>query len=405
MYTIWNGAWEPSRIVVQPLAAGKADPNQPRRIIASGGGFARFVPGATAGAGDVIYTDGDSLLSIALDLSRLAPNGPPRTLAGGLMTNFSGGAQLAVSPVGVIAYVASGGEPQERELDWVTRDGTTAPAARLRGLGRWYDLAPDGRRVVRYKTAGNARDVWVDDLTTGTSTQITRRAEPESFGPIDRLNAVWSEDGRHIVFAAGQPLNLYVAPADGSGGERRLTTNINTQWPGSWSPDGRTLAFVENNPQSGSDIWLLSLEAGLAPGALRPFLSTPFNESAPMISPDGRWLAYQSNESGRYEIYVQPFPDGGQRLQVSPDNGVYPRWSPRGNELFFRSSATRAGVSAAAFDGRGGFAAPRQLFELRRFESILEVAPDAQRFLMMPAEARGAAPSFIQVITPGAQGR
>src|SRR5688572_8679980 len=110
-----------------------------------------------------------------------------------------------------------------------------------------------------------------------------------------------------------------------------------------------------------------------------------------MISPDGRWLAYQSNESGRYEVYVQPFPDGGRRIQVSADNGVYPRWSPRGDELFFRSLATRAGMSAAAFDGRGHFTV-RQIFEVAGFESILDVSPDAQRFLMMPAVTHEAAP-------------
>lgn len=400
IYTIWNGAWEPARIAVQPLANGKADANQPRRIVATGGGFARYVPGG-AGAGRLIYTDGDGLLSAPFDLRRMEISGPTETLAAGVITNFSGGAQLAVSPGGVIAYVASGGEPEERELDWVTRDGTTTLARKLGGLGRWYDLAPDGRRVVRYKTDGATRDVWVDDLTTGASTQITRRAEPAAAGPIDRLNAAWSEDGRYVVYAAGQPLNLFTSAADGTGSEQRLTTNINTQWPGSWSPDGRTIAFVENNQQSGSDIWLVSLDEARKPVSLRPFLSTPFNESAPMISPDGRWIAYQSNESGRYEIYVQPFPDGGRRIQVSPDNGVYPRWSPRGDELFFRSASTRAGMSAAAFDGRGGAAPPRVLFELRRFESILEVAPDAQRFLMMPAEARGAAPSMIHVISGG----
>ncbi len=402
MYTIWNGAWEPARIAVQPLAGGKADPNQPRRIIVTGGGFARFVPGGGTGQGRVIYTNGDALFSVPFDVRRFETTGPPRSLADGLITNFSGGAQFAVASNGLIAYVSSGGEPQERELDWVTREGTTTLAAKLPGLGRWYDLAPDGRRVVRYKTDGATRDVWVDDLSTGATTRLSRRNEPSSSGPIDRLNAAWSGDGRAVVYAAGQPLNLFTAAADGSGGEQRLTTNINTQWPGSWSPDGSTIAFVENNPQSGSDIWLVSLDAARRPGAVRPFLSTPFNESAPMISPDGRWLAYQSNESGRYEIYVQPFPGGGQRIQVSPDNGVYPRWSPRGDELFFRSASTRAGMSVAAFDGRGRFSPPRQLFELRRFESILEVSPDAQRFLMMPAEARGSAPAVVHVMTQGA---
>jgi Tol biopolymer transport system component len=276
----------------------------------------------------------------------------------------------------------------------------------LRGLGRWYDLSADGSRIARYKLDGPTRDVWVEDLASRTSTQISFRAEPSDAGPADRLNAVWSEDGRHIAYAAGSPLNIYAARADGSGGEERLTTSVNLQWPGSWSPDGGTLAYVENDPLSGSDIWLISVDASRRPQTARRFLATPFNESAPMISPDGKWLAYQSNESGRYEIYVQPYPGGGPRVQVSSDHGVYPRWSPRGGELFFRSAATRAGLSAAAYTVGDRFTPepPRQLFELRRFESILEVSPDARRFLMMPAAAQASPPAYVHVIAPLASG-
>ena len=171
-------------------------------------------------------------------------------------------------------------------------------------------------------------------------------------GPDDRLNAVWSSDGHTVVYAAGRPLNLYATSADGNGPERRLTTSGNMQWPGSFSPDGRTLAFVETDPQSGSDIWVLPLGPDGTPGTPRALVSTPFNDSAPMISPDGRWLAYQSNESGRYEVYVQPFPDGGQRIQVWTDQGVYPRWSPRGRELFFRAGAERRGMVSVTMRGR-----------------------------------------------------
>jgi hypothetical protein len=119
-----------------------------------------------------------------------------------------------------------------------------------------------------------------------------------------------------------------------------------------------------------------------------------------MISPDGRWLAYQSNESGRYEVYVQPFPEGGRRIQVSTDQGVYPRWSPRGGELFFRSGGNRQGMASVTFDSRAGSrpGSPRLLFQLRGVESILEVSPDAQRFLMLRSFARSSPPSQIHIL-------
>jgi len=403
IYTIWNGAWDPARIAVQPLEGGKPAPGRDRRIIVTGGGFARYVPGPAANLGRLIYARAEELVSVPFDLSRLEVTGEPVPIADGLIANFSGGAQFAVSPSGMLAFVTSSGESQDRELVWVTREGKTTPAAKLPGLGRWFDLSPDGRRVVRYKGEGAGGTVWVDDLITGASTLVTPRGAA-SAGPADRLNAVWSGDSRHIAYAAGTPLNLFAVTADGKGTEQRLATSAHTQWPGSWSPDGRLLAFVENHPQSGSDIWVLPLDV-LQPAAARPFLSTPFNESAPMISPDGRWLAYQSNESGRYEVYVQAFPDGGRRIQVSTDNGVYPRWSPRGDELFFRSLSTRAGMAVASFDGRGRFTPARQIFELRRFESILDVTPDAARFLMMPAATREAAPSHINIVANWTGGR
>ena len=401
MYTIWDGAWDSARVAVQPMDGGRVDPDRPRRLITSGGS-AQFIPGANGSPGRVVFARGETLMSVAFDLSRLETAGEPSPIADGMLTNFSGGAQFAVSPSGVLAYVASAAESEEGELIWVARDGNISTAAKLRGLGRFFDLSPDGRRVVRYKTDGPTRDVWIDDLTTGASTQVSRRAEPSTWGPIDRLTAVFSGDGRFVVYSAGQPLNLYSASADGKESERRLTTSANIQWPGSISHDGRLLAFVEQNPGSGSDIWLLPLAADGTPGAARPFLSTPFNESQPMISPNGRWIAYQSNESGRYETYVQPFPAGGQRLQLSTDQGVYPRWSSRGDELFFRVGANRQGMAAVGvnFDSRTGPkpAPPRQLFQLRGVESILEVSPDARRFLMLRSFARQSPPSQIHIM-------
>jgi Tol biopolymer transport system component len=385
LYTIWSGAWEPARIAVQSLDGG------PRRILATGAGFARFVGGARADRGHLIYAQPEGLMAAAFDLAKLEFTGAPVVVADSVLTNFSGGAQFTVAQTGVLAYVAAPDETAERDLVWVTRDGKTSPAIKLRGLGRWYDLSPDGTRVLRYKTEGATRDVWANDLGTDGATRLSVRADSSSAGTAARLNVIWSADGTRVTYAAGQPLNVFAAPSDGSGREERLTRSGNTQWPGSWSPDGRTLAYVENDPLSGSDIWVLTQTEPGKPGAVRPFLSTPFNESAPMISPDGRWIAYQSNESGRYEIYVQPFPDGGRRWQVSSDHGVYPRWSPRGDALFYRSAADRSGLTEVPVTTQPEFqpGTARLMFTRRGMESIFEVSPDAGRFLMMPVATQG----------------
>lgn len=379
MYTVWNGRWESSQIVVQPTDGS------PRRVVVKGGGFGRFVPDDRSEQGYVLYAQ-PNIAAVPFDLSRLATTGPPVPVADGVITNFSGGAQFAVSSGGTFAYVPATSEPGERGLVWVDRTGAATPAVKVRGMSRWFDLSPDGLRVARYNNAGPARDVWVEDLSNHTSTPLTFRADTVPADMVDRLTAVWSADGRLIAYSAGTPPNLYRIPTDGSGGEERLTTSGNPQWAGSWSPDGRTLAFVELDPLSGSDIWLLTLDEAGKPRAPRALLRTPFGESAPMISPDGRWLAYQSNESGRYEIYVQPFPDGGSRRQLSNDEGAYPHWSPRGDELFFLSPLNRAGMTAVAVKPGPDFRTdpPRILYDARRYEAAFTPSPDASRFLMMP---------------------
>ncbi len=167
----------------------------------------------------------------------------------------------------------------------------------------------------------------------------------------------------------------------------------------SWSPDGQLLAFVEVNPTTGYDIWVLRLSDRKA----QPFLRTPFNESVPRFSPDGRWLAYISNESGRYEIYVQPYPGPGGKWQISTEGGTEPIWNPNGRELFYRSGDKMMAVDIAT---QPSFTAgkPRVLFEGRYELSPAttpnyDVSPDGQRFLMLkPAEASEAAPTQINVV-------
>ena len=175
--------------------------------------------------------------------------------------------------------------------------------------------------------------------------------------------------------------------ADGSGGLERLTTSEYVNVPISWSPDGQLLAFIENNPTTGQDIWVLRLER--PQGAAVP--PNAFNESVPRFSPDGRWLAYISNESGRFEIYVQPYPGPGGKWQISTDGGTEPVWNPNGRELFYRSGDKMMAVDIAT---QPSFVAgkPRMLFEGPYVPTPLtipnyDVSPDGQRFLMLkPSE-------------------
>jgi Tol biopolymer transport system component len=236
--------------------------------------------------------------------------------------------------------------------------------------------------------------VWLYDLSREPLTRFT-------FEGQQNANAVWTPDGKRIAIQSNRegPLNIFWQQADGSGRLEPLTTSEYNNFPMSWSPDGQLLAFVEVNPTTGYDIWVLRLGDRKA----QPFLRTPFNESAPRFSPDGRWLAYISNESGRWEIYVQPYPGPGGKWQISTEGGTEPMWNPKGRELFYRSGEKMMAVDIAT---QPSFAAgkPRVLFEGRYNPAPgtgtnYDVSPDGQRFLMIkPSEQAQAAPTQINVV-------
>jgi eukaryotic-like serine/threonine-protein kinase len=211
----------------------------------------------------------------------------------------------------------------------------------------------------------------------------------------------WTPDGKRIAFISNKegPLNTFWQLADGSGGLERLTTGDDVQTPNSWSPDGQLLAFNEINPKTGIDILVLRL----SDRKTEPFMRTPFNESAPRFSPDGRWLAYVSDESGRYEVYVQPYPGPGGKWQISTEGGTEPMWNPNGRELFYRNGNKMMAVDIVTQPsftvGR-----PRMLFEGQYQPTPVtfpnyDVYPDGQRFLMLkPTEQAQAGPTQINVV-------
>jgi len=283
----------------------------------------------------------------------------------------------------------------------VSRNGAEKPLAVPTHAYLTPRLSPDGRRVA-VTIAEQESNVWLYDLPRQTLTRITFEGSVNN-GPV------WTPDGKRLTFNSNKEgtANIFWQLADGSGGLERLTTSEYLQAPSSWSPDGQLLAFHEINPNTQRDIWVLRMgDSSQGPGQVRkaqPFLRTRFDEAGPRFSPDGHWLAYTSNESGRYEIYVQPYPGPGGKWQISTEGGTEPVWNPNGRELFYRSGNKMMAVDVTT---QPGFAAgtPRMLFEGQYDPAPFplanyDVSRDGQSFLMLkPSEQAQSAPTQINVV-------
>ena len=253
----------------------------------------------------------------------------------GIWNDDFGDAKFSVSESGSLVYVPKGAFRSESTLVWVDRQGAVEPLA---APPRPYDdprLSPDGQRVA-FETEVPTYDIWIYHIPRETLTRLTFEGA--------NLDPLWTPDGKRVTFAsprAGGALNLFWKPADGSGPAEQLMESEHGQRPLSWSPDGQVLAFTELHPTTGMDIWVLPLHGERRP---RPFLQTQFQESAAVFSPDGHWLAYTSNESGRWEVYVQAYPGPGGKWQISNEGGDAPVWAKNGRELFYREGNKREGT-------------------------------------------------------------
>jgi len=228
--------------------------------------------------------------------------------------------------------------------------------------------SPDGRYLAMWVEEANGT-IFVHDIERGTSTRLV--------SGFDNHFPVWTPSSRRLAFRSnrGGPFNLYWQAVDGSDDAEQLTTSDHRQSPRSFSPDGKLLAFDERRPESGLDIWILPMEGDRSP---EPYLQTRFNEGAPAFSPDGRFIAYVSNESGENEVFIQAYPSSGRKWRVSVDGGTAPQWNPQGQELFYRSGE-RVMVVDVDTKEEWSLGAPRVLFETSAiFASIL---PDGQGFV------------------------
>ena len=281
--------------------------------------------------GHLVYQQGkrgagsSAVLAAPFDLASLEVTGDSVLVLEGVR-----GVDFAASGDGTLVYVpgAPFGGQRQRTLVWVDRDGTQRVVTKSKRFYTWPKFSPDGKRVA--VGIGMDGDTWIYDTEEDWFRQLTFE------GKSDRI-PIWTPDGEWIIFSSKRdgPRNIYRQPADGSGQAERLTTSEFNQWPASLSPDGSVLAFQGTNAQGDSDIGILEMDVDAKP---RPLIASPNYESFASFSPDGQWLAYVSDESGRQRVYVIPYPELDVKWLVSAEQGGdVPSWSPDGTELFYLS--------------------------------------------------------------------
>jgi eukaryotic-like serine/threonine-protein kinase len=376
LFTAWTGpGWDEQQVQLQMLGSGV------RRVLVQGGHLGRYVP-----TGHIVYLREGSLLAVPFDsvgLEVIAST--PIPIIENVRDRSDDIAPYTVSDDGSLAYVPGSPHQFEGSLVWVDRRGKSEPLAAPLRPYQSLRLSPDGQQVA-LMIDGPKVDIWLYSLARGISTRLTSEAGSSQF-------PIWTPDGKRLTYRGTRvgTRNLFWRMADGTGAEERLTTGESNQAPSSWSPDGQVLAFTDQSPTTGSRVLLLRL----AERQQQPLHQSTFSELTGRFSPDGRWLAYSSDESGRSEIYVEPYPASAGKSQVSTEGGVLPVWSRNGRELFYRNENK---IMTADITTQPSFSAgePRMLFQGEY--GGYDVSPDGQRFLMIKPSEQTSSTSLNQVV-------
>jgi serine/threonine-protein kinase len=346
-----------------------------RKVLLEGGVMPRLLP-----TGHLAFARDETVLAVGFDVARQEIVGSPAVVVEDVMMNFSDGhASWDVSASGVLAYVRASSSGSRVSVVEVDRRGVERPVIERPDRYAEPRWAPDGRRVsVTFADLRSATDVWVYDPNRASRTRITSE-EAADFG------AVWSPDGRELIYMSERPLfELYRRSSDGSRAPVQLVGGLHDRITGSVSPDG-TLSFILSGPRS-SEIWTVPIDA---PERAASYLANAFRLGHPSLSPDGRWMAYDSNEGGRQEVFIQSYPDPTRfRAQVSTTGGSEPLWTKGGRELAFRHGDT---VMVAAVEPvTGVIGRPTVLFAGRYVSredwsvpASYDVTADGERFLLL----------------------
>jgi serine/threonine-protein kinase len=372
----FSGDYENAKLAVYSLKSRKM------KSVLDGATYGRYVS-----SGHLVYLHSQTLFAVPFDARTVKVTGSPVSVVSDIESYFSSGlAHFAVSSDGSIFYLPRDSAASERELVWVDRARRVTPITAVQRAYKEVKLSPDGKRLLVAIGLAPRLDLWFYDLSRDAWTRVTSEANNQS--------AIWSPDGKQIAFASNKygGFDLYIMPSDGDTSPKRITRRRSWDFPTSWSPDGKVIAVVEQYRTTFSDISVLTPTEGAIP---TPFLNTPFDERDPVFSPDGHWMAYRSNESGRDEIYVQRYPAAGQKWLVSTDSGTNPIWRGDGRELFYRKGNK---VMAVSTELRPSLRAgkPKVLFE-GEFEEEYDVTADGGRFVMIKRRAQSP-PTQINVV-------
>ena len=326
--------------------------------------------------GYVFYLRGTSLMAVPFALDRFAVTGTPRPVEHGLLPSQWGIRHFGVAANGSLVYVPGHDQVIGRTLTWVDRQGRVEPIGGMSGDFREVRVSPDGSKLVARVAAANDQ-LWVYEFARSVWTRLTYQ--------WDSLSPIWTRDSQRITIASSRTgrWNLFWMPANDGAAISLLQHSDQWQRPTSWSPDGTTLAFTESDPATLDDIWTWQL----GQSSSRPFLRTRFVEGEARFSPDGKWIAYTSNETGAPEVYVRPFAGGGDSWRISSEGGQAPVWNASGDELFYRTPAgareplrlmSVTVSTATAFRA----SSPRVLFDAQAFGAF-DAAPNGRRFVMI----------------------
>jgi serine/threonine protein kinase/Tol biopolymer transport system component len=375
-----TGAFDGASIEVMSLADHR------RKMLLQGGTYGRYLP-----SGQLVYVNRGTLFAVLFDPDKLEVHGTPVPVLDAVgYSAANGSAQFDFSRSGTLVYRNTGGQGGGRvTVQWLDGTGKTQPLLAKPGNYSRPRLSPDGKRLGLEVADGSGQDLWSYDWQRDTMTRLTFG------GVLSTLDAIWTPDSRYVAFAV--PGGISWTRTDGAGQAQSLTQSKSNQQPWSFSPDGKRLAYMEGNPGTGGVVlWTVPVETGsegLRAGKPEIFLQSKFNLRQPSFSPDGKWLAYVSNESGSFEVYVRAFPDKGGKWQISNSGGLYPVWSRNGRELFYRAEDSRKILVARYLVKGDSFVADKpQVWSEKPLadvgiQSNFDLAPDGRRFaVLIPAE-------------------
>jgi len=350
-----------------------------------------------ASPGYVLFVRQGTLLAQKFDVATLRLAGEPFTVSDNVATSVSTGVgAFSASDSGILTFRIGSSVADDLQLTWFDRSGKTLGTigtASYRGI----DLSRDGKRLAVHRHEIRGGDIWTVDPKLGTTTRITFDASQHNASPI------WSPHGERIAFGSTRQgsFGLYQKPSNGATQDELLLASKEVIVPTAWSPDDRFLVYTVSDSKNGTDIWLLPLSGDRKP---IPFVQTPFTDGWGQVSPDGRWLAHASDESGVMQIYVRPFPSGTGKWQISTTHGHFPRWRGDGKEIFYMTGGQLMAVSVATSGATFEAGAPKPLFDTRYTSLNHPViggggyhpyAPsaDGQRFLIPILAPHDAAPT------------